>query len=338
MFGKVRAKRFELRRWRGKLYSRFCAVGDLETHCTTPPSDTHNMFETGIGYDTISMSGHPTSPARLYKFMEDFLWRCVYQHGWMRRGDCRDERIWVGGCVHDAPPFREWQGDLKSCDMTELEELDRHYRAICERLLVIGDHVWIEVKKPCIAVMHYAEVESTDYLRRPKAYVFHALLPDLETNDSMRRWFPIDQGEQALEHARRYCESGDEVVDLRLPIECDTSEFGFDSDGERLWNVAYTLALHCKESARMIPRKFSDDEHELIADAYAEAIKTNSVLGERGSPEFHIRKLMELSERTKYRGSRMTLGLPWEDWKRSRLHGEILDLLDNREIDIYRLG
>jgi hypothetical protein len=45
-----------------------------------------------------------------------------------------------------------------------------------------------------------------------------------------------------------------------------------------------------------------------------------------------------MSERTNYRSSLMTVGLPEEKWRRQCLHDEVIDLLDNQPIDIYRLG
>jgi glycine cleavage system regulatory protein len=62
------------------------------------------------------------------------------------------------------------------------------------------------------------------------------------------------------------------------------------------------------------------------------------VLRARGTPETDILSLMPLSERTNLRKTSMTMGVPWEAWRRSHLHNEVLDLLDNREVNIYRLG
>ncbi|MBY3432773.1 hypothetical protein HFN89_01105 [Rhizobium laguerreae] len=293
-------------------------------------------------HETISLAGHKTPDMRLYKYMEDHIWNSGMFHGWMRRGDRRDDRIWVGRDdepARDRPPFHEWLVDIDSYDQDELDELVRHYNAIADRLLVIGNDVWIEIRSPCIAVVTLAERQLNDFLPEiEKTFIYHGVLPDMVSNDVTRRWFSLDQGEEALDYARRFSSSGSEVVDLRLPIECEQSDFAFDVDGERLWHVAYALALHCKDSAKHVPRKFDDDERVTIDEAYLQATKTNCVLRHRGTPENSILKLLPLSERINYRRSLMTLGIPSEPWKRARLHNEVLDLLDNGEIDIYRLG
>jgi hypothetical protein len=219
-----------------------------------------------------------------------------------------------------------------------MDELVRHYKTVADRLMVIGDDVWIEVRNPCIAVATVSDEASNDFVDISTTYIYHGVLPDLVTNDVSRRWFNLDQGEEALDCARRSSPSGSKVIDLRLPIECDPKEFAFDAVGERLWHVGYALALHCKEVAKNIPRKFSDHERSIIEEAYGEACKTNCVLRQRGNPESAILSLMPLSERTNFRSTLMTMGVPWEPWRRARLHDEVLNLLDNRVIDIYRLG
>lgn len=338
--GAVRPRPFELRGWNRRLFSRFCPVAELASRCGL--GEDRNFCDYGLVHDTISMTGHATPHMRLYKLLDNHFSIADLYLSRSKRRDARDARLWVGDSEEqnlDRPPFQEWFSELKSYDATDMEDMRRHYKAIADRLLVIGEDVWIEVRNPCIAVATMAEDDAHfNWSACARTYIYHGFLPDLVSNHASVAWFNLDQEEEALAFAQRWSPPGREVVDLRLPIECDPRDFAFDAVGERLWHLGYTLALHCKDAARRSPRKFSEYEHPLIEKAYEEACKTNGVLQLRGAPEADILRLLPMSDRTSHRSSLMTVGLPEEKWRRKRLHDEVIDLLDNRVIDIYRLG
>jgi hypothetical protein len=338
--GTVMSRPFELRRWNGRLFSWFCPVAELASRCGLDIDSSYCDY--GLVHDTISMTGHATPTMRLYKFLDKhFSVGDLYLNRAKRR-DPKDIQFWVGDNEEpnrDRPPFHKWCSELTTFSATDMEDMRRHYEAIADRLLVIGSDVWIEVRSPCIAVVTMAEDASHfNWSSWTRTYVYHGVLPDLVSNHASVAWFNLDQGEEALAFARRWAHSGREVVDLRLPIECDEKDFSFDVTRERLWQLGYILAIHCKDAAMRSPGKFSEYERPLIEKSYEEACKTNGVLQLRGAPEVDILRLLPMAWRTNHRSSLMTVGLPQEKWKRRCLDDEVIDLIDNQTIDIYRLG
>jgi hypothetical protein len=331
----VLTRNYEVRTFNGRLYSRLCQISELQSVCNAPTSAVRFNYEE-IN-DTISVHSHRPPINRLHTIMDRHIASSTMLHSWMMCGDSRDRDLMVppsgrGVDLGYFEPFENWRAQLKFWQQAELEELEFHYRSLSSRLIAIDDDAWIESASPAIAVTTLPGIPRSRGDTR-QVFVFHGVLPPILGPYVETRWFGLDQADEAIEFARRISDPALEVVDLRLPIEYSPAALALRSDETRLWHIGYMLALHCYDSAQHSRQRFDASEHEVIEAAYAEACKTNFVLGTKGIPEEFAERLMSMSGRTKRR-SQMTLGLPCDNRLRKLLFEETAELLDDQEITI----
>jgi hypothetical protein len=326
MLVRERQSPFEVRTLNGRYFTYFCRIDEAKERFLYQGRPAGGDV---VDYhaDTIATTGTPMRKHPLACTYDAMSQSAGYS---MVGNGKRDGFRWVTWINDTFPPFHTWKQSLSTYRADDIEEAEAAFGGLANRVIAIGDEIWLETGMPCI------KVTTVD-----NAYVFHDIRPDLPTDWMFDQYFPLDRGDEALQYAARFAD-GKEIDDLRLPVEIDAdADFAFDHEEYRAWRQAQMLAIHCKKcvvSGNKGKLATTDDERGLIETAYLEAAKFNPVVGTKGRPEDHIYEVTALASRF---DRKWFPGFAWggsDKRLRKRFLAETLEMFDNRPVHIFRLG
>lgn len=328
-----RASKFVLRKHAGKFYRRYCAVSDVAERVGYRPRDPLGEHKFPFPYDALDTEGLMTNFA--WFFETDALLDPV--HAYMARDNKRDAFRWVTWIDNTFPPFHQWEHTLSTYRAEDLNEQRQAYEQISNRIVAIGEDIWIECDGPRILV----ETIHSDHGDLLRTYLRHTIPNRLPLGSLRDQHFSLECGDEALDYARRYAEPHCEIVDLRQPLDIvDENEVSFDHRHERVWRQAQLCAVHCHQlglNGKGKKLATTDAEKETILAAMAEADKFSLAFETRGEPEKYVRELTDMALRF---DRKWFPGFEWggrDKTLRKKFLAETIRMYDDRPINLYDL-